>query len=152
MAVSRSVLEHGVNLFMLTKAEGLEGVVAKRVDSLYFPGKSTTTWLKIKNLTEEEFIICGYIRKSDGMTSIIVAQPGQAGKLIYRGHVTLGVRGDAFRQIRTLPTLDTPPLPVPPGNEKAMWVVPQLACSVQYLELTGGGSMRHAVLKSFVTK
>ena len=126
--------------------------MAKRADSLYYPGKSTTNWLKIKNLIEEEFIICGYIRKSDGMTSIIVAQPVQAGDLIYRGHVTLGVRGEAFRQIRALPTLDTPPLPVPPGNEKAVWVVPKFFCSVQYLELTSGVNMRHAVLKSIVAK
>lgn len=148
MALSRFVLEHGVDLFNLTKAEGLEGVVAKRTDSLYYPGKSTANWLKIKNLTEEEFIICGYIRKSDGMTSIIVAQLGQAGDLTYRGHVTFGVRGEALRQIRALTTLDTPPLPVPPGNEKAVWVMPKLLCSVQYLELTSGGNMRHAVLKS----
>ena len=149
--MSRFILEHGVDLFNLTKAEGLEGVVAKRADSLYYPGKSTSNWLKIKNLTEEEFIICGYIRKSDGMTSIIAAQLGHAGELVYRGHVTLGVRGEAFRQIRALPTLDTAPLPVPPGNEKAVWVVPRLLCSVQYLEQTSGGNMRHAVLKGITT-
>ncbi len=60
MAVSRFVLEHGIDLFNLTKNEGLEGVVAKRADSLYYPGKAVSTWLKIKNLIEEEFLICGY--------------------------------------------------------------------------------------------
>ena len=147
MAVSRFVLKHGIDLFNLTKNEGLEGVVAKRADSLYYPGKAVSTWLKIKNFVDKEFIICGFIRKPDGMTSIIVAQPGAHGELLYKGHVTLGVRGEMFKQIRELPTLPSPSLPVPAGNEKAIWVVPKLIGLVQYLEQTSGGSMRHAVLK-----
>ena len=55
--------------------------------------------------------------------------------------------GQMFKQIRELPTLPAPPLPVPAGNEKVIWAVPKLIGSVQYLEQTSGGSMRHAVLK-----
>ena len=57
-----------------------------------------------------------------------------------------------FKQIRELPTLPAPPLPVPAGNEKAIWVVPKLLGTVQYLEQTSGGSMRHAVLKDISSK
>lgn len=125
MAISRFIYENGINLFNLTKAEGLEEVVAKKADSLYYPGRNTTQWVKIKNLFNDEFIVCGYIRKEDGMNSIVVAQYADEG-LTYKGHVTLGVRGENFRKIRELPHLDAPPLVVPPGNEKAVWVEPRL--------------------------
>lgn len=54
--------------------------------------------------------------------------------------------GELFA-IRELPHLVAPPLTVPLGNEKAVWVEPRLICTVQYMEITSGGSMRQAVLK-----
>ena len=146
IAVSRFIPEHGTDLFNLTKVEGLEGIVAKKADSLYYPGKNTTQWVKIKSLIDDDYVVCGYIKKPDGLTSIVVAQY-RRDKLIYKGHVTLGVRGEAFRRIKESTHLDTSPLAVPPGNEKAVWVEPRIVCAIQYMEITSGGGLRQAVLK-----
>ena len=64
LAVSR-VFDAGqaLALFSLAQQQGLEGIVAKKKDSLYFLGKRTKTWLKMKNLMDDDFVVCGYIYK-----------------------------------------------------------------------------------------
>lgn len=65
-AISRYTENNGRAFFELAKAQGLEGIVAKRKTSLYHPGKVTKDWLKIKNLIDEGFVACGYIDKGQG--------------------------------------------------------------------------------------
>lgn len=146
MAVSRCIEEQGQALYSLTVQQGLEGIVAKRKDSLYYPGKRTKDWIKIKNLQDEDFVVCGYIKKSQGMTSLVLGQY-RAGTLIYKGHVTLGVSGKNYKLVEQAPQQERPPFPVPPGNESAAWIEPTLVCTVQYMEKSKGGSMRQPVFK-----
>ena len=61
--------------------------MGKRKESLYFQGKRTHDWKKIKYLQDDD---CGYIRKDKHMSSLILAQYDKAGVLQYKGHVTLG--------------------------------------------------------------
>lgn len=90
MALSRILEANGNALFALAGQEGLEGIVAKRRDSKYYTGKRTKDWYKAKNMMDDDYVICGYIQKSNHMTSLILAQhDGPA--LAYKGHVTLGV-------------------------------------------------------------
>ena len=145
MSVSR-VFDEGIKLFELTKAQGLEGIVAKRLGSKYYMGKRTKDWVKCKNLLDDDFIVCGYIPKENNMTSVVLGQ-FRAGELIYKGHVTLGVGGDAFRRIRDLPRVDHPPFAVPSGNEAAVWVAPELVCVIKYMMKTRSGGMRQPVFK-----
>lgn len=146
LAVTRVIEQHGKALYALTEQRGLEGMVAKRKGSLYHPGKRTKDWIKCKNLLDDDFVVCGYIRKGQGMTSIVLGQyRGDA--LVYKGHVTLGVAGGSYRRITALPTLSAPPYPVPTGNESAVWVEPRLVCSVKFMERTSNGGMRQPVFK-----
>ncbi len=135
-------------MFAHTKAQGLEGVVAKRRDSLYYPGKRTADWVKIKNLQDEDFVVCGYLLKDNHMVSVVLGQY-DAGRLVYQGHVTFGVRGEHFGRIQAVPKRDGPPFdgPVPKGNESAVWLEPALVCTVSYMERTKSGGMRQPVLK-----
>ncbi len=71
LAVSRTIDGAGIALFEQAKAMNLEGIVAKRIDSLYRPGKRTKDWIKIKNLKDEDFYACGCIQK-ERMTSLIL--------------------------------------------------------------------------------
>lgn len=67
------------------------------------------------------------------MASIILAQY-RGPKLIYKGHVTMGVFGDNYKTVTKLPRLDIPPITtVLPGNENAIWVAPELVCTVKYM-------------------
>ena len=146
LAVSRVIEHRGTALYKLTEEQGLEGIVAKRRGSLYFPGKRTKDWIKCKNLQDEDFVVCGYLRKAPGVVSLILGQY-QGEELVYQGHVTLGVSQDTVQRVNALAHTDTPPLPVPPGNEAAVWVVPGLACTVRYMERTASGAMRQPVFK-----
>lgn len=147
LAVSRYIPERGEAFFALTQRQGLEGVVGKRSGSLYFQGKRTKDWVKCKNLKDEDFIVCGYLHKENNRTSLVLGQLSE-GRLAYQGHVTLGVGGGPFREIKALPVLPSSPFPeLPPGNEGAVWVAPYLVCTVSYMERTSGGGMRQPVFK-----
>ncbi|WP_101549052.1 MULTISPECIES: RNA ligase family protein [Anaerotruncus] len=148
MAVSRVVERGGVELYKLTERAGLEGIVAKRRDSRYYLDKRTKDWIKCKNLLDDDFVVCGYIRKSDHMTSIVLGQyDGPA--LVYKGHVTLGVSGEDFRRIEAHNTVAAPAMEVPAGhgNEQAEWITPDLVCTVKFMERTANGGMRQPVFK-----
>ncbi|MCI8526993.1 MAG: DNA ligase [Oscillospiraceae bacterium] len=151
LAVSRTYgADQALELYRLTRAQGLEGVVAKRKDSLYFQGKRTRAWLKMKHLMDDDFVVCGYIDKGNHLTSIVLGQyRGQ--ELVYKGHVTLGVSGGAFAAIRAQPQIIKPPFnqPVPAGrgNEKAIWLEPVLVCTVEFMHRTPKGGMRQPVFK-----
>ena len=151
LAVSR-VFDAGqaLALFQLAREQGLEGIVAKKKDSLYFQGKRTKSWLKMKNLMDDDFVVCGWIPKDNHMTSIVLGQY-DGGKLVYKGHVTLGVGGAAFAKIQAQTRALRPPFdePVPAGhgNEDARWVEPRLVCVVEFMHRTKNGGMRQPVFK-----
>lgn len=149
LAISR-VFDDGqaLALFQLAKEQGLEGIVAKRKDSLYFQGTRTKTWLKIKNMMDDDFVVCGFIYKENHMISIVLGQY-RDGKLVYKGHVTLGVGGAAFAIIKAQPRAIRPPFDVPEGhgNEDAVWIEPRLVCVVEYMHKTKSGGMRQPVFK-----
>lgn len=146
LAISRVIQRQGTALYQLTVERELEGIVAKRRDSLYFPGKRTKSWIKCKNLKDEDFVICGYIRKPGGVVSLVLGQYFE-GMMTYQGHATLGVSSDTVRLVDALPHVEAPPFPILPGNEAAVWVEPELVCTVRYMERTASGAMRQPVFK-----
>lgn len=149
LAVSR-VFDAGqaLALFQLAKEQRLEGIVAKRKDSLYFQGTRTRTWLKMKNMMDDDFVVCGYIFKENHMISLVLGQYHNE-KLVYKGHVTLGVGGAAFAKIKSQPRAIRPPFDVPEGhgNEDAVWIEPTLVCVVEFMHRTKNGGMRQPVFK-----
>lgn len=145
-AVSRFIERQGIAFYQLAAAQDLEGIVAKRKDSLYHTDKRTKDWIKCKNLKDDDFVVCGYIPKENNMTSIVIGQYDNQ-KLVYKGHVTLGVGGDSFKKIKELPKRSDPPFPVPTGNENAAWIDPLLVCTVKYMEKTSTGGLRQPVFK-----
>ncbi len=147
IAVSRFVHSDGAGLFRLADERGLEGVVAKRSDSFYYPGKRTKDWIKFKRMADEDFVVCGYIRKKENVYSIILGKPGRDG-LVYKGHVTLGVPAAAVGSLRRWPGPPFMAYPLGSGNEAAVWVYPEKVCTVEYMPNTKN-SLRQAVFKGF---
>ena len=145
LAVSRVVENNGIAFYQLVKAQNLEGIVAKRKDSRYYFDKRTRDWIKCKNLKDDDYVVCGYLSKDNGMTSIVLGQFAD-GNLKYKGHVTLGVGGEGFRRIRRLPRISVPLFEPPAGNENAVWVEPVVCCTVKYMEKTESG-LRQPVFK-----
>jgi bifunctional non-homologous end joining protein LigD len=100
----------------------LEGIVAKDKKSIYWFGKKSRNWIKIKYMKDEDFVICGYILKENNMTSLVIAQYNDNNELIYKGHVTLGVSLRKLNQYKYEKASNPPIKDVPSGsnNEDAV--------------------------------
>lgn len=149
LAISRYIEENGTDLYQLTEDKNLEGIVAKPIDSKYYPGERSKTWIKSKNLQDDDFVVCGYIQKSEHVTSIVLGQY-RGNELVYKGHVTLGLSNSNFQKIHKVPTRKTPAIKYVPsgsGNDRAIWIRPELVCTVKYMEKTSGGGLRQPVFK-----
>lgn len=145
-AVSRYIEKNGISFYNLAEQQELEGIVAKRKDSIYYLDRRTKDWIKIKYLQDDDFVVLGYVPKENSMNSIILGQY-RANELIYKGHVTLGVGGEPFRKIQALDKVHCPFSEIPKGNENAVWVEPKLVCTVKYMMKTESGSLRQPVFK-----
>ncbi len=131
---------------------GLEGVMAKKIDSVYLPGRRTRTWLKLKHATTRDVIIVGWRtgngERSNTFASLLVAAHGEDG-LDYLGRVGTGFDERQLRSLRKKLerlTRKTPPLTVPAAEARdAHWVRPVVVGEVQFGGMTGGGRLRHPV-------
>lgn len=151
LSVSRFVEGQGSALYALAEQNNLEGIVCKRKDSRYYFGKRTRDWVKAKNMQDDDFLVCGYIPKSDGAAGLVLGQYGSGGRLLYKGHVTLGVSKDDLQRLFSAPRAIRPDFQtIPAGNERAVWVEP-LVGTVRYMEKTASGSLRHPVFKGLRT-
>lgn len=149
IAISRYIPTDGIGLFRAAAEKELEGVVAKRSGSLYYPGRRTKDWIKFKRMADEEFVVCGYIRKNAKTFSIILGKYHK-GAYLYKGHVTLGVTKAAISQLKESSIMPFTAIPTGAGNESAIWVYPDQVCTVEYMPNTKN-SLRQAVFKGFRT-
>jgi len=147
IAISRYIEEQGIQFYQLAKENDLEGIVAKRKDSKYYLDKKTRDWIKIKYLLDDDFVVCGYILKENGVISIVLGQ--YSGKeLMYKGHVTMGISSEDFRTIENTPKLYALPFnDLPSGNDNAIWLEPILVCVVKFMMKTANGGLRQPVFK-----
>lgn len=145
LAVSRYIPEKGIELFSVAKEQRLEGVIAKKNNSKYYFDKRTKDWIKFKFLADQDFVVCGYIVKEKGITSVILGQYNDD-ELVYKGHVTFGVK---YGDLKKLEQINHSPFAITPsGNEGAIWLKPELVCVVQYMP-NEKGSLRQPVFKGF---
>lgn len=148
-AVSRFIENNGIGLYQLTEEQKLEGVVAKKKDSLYFPGKRSNEWIKFKRMEDEDFVVAGYIKKAQNTYSIILGKY-QNGILLYRGHVTSGVTRYSIEELVPQEKSTISIFPIGSGNEHANWVIPDHVCVVEYMPNTKN-ALRQPVFKGFRT-
>ena len=129
LAVSRYIPEKGMQLFQMTVEKELEGVVAKKASSLYYPGKRTKDWIKFKRMADKDFIICGY--GQGNMVSLILGEWVE-GQLQYAGTVTMGVRREILRLLKK----GSCPFISPPKEGNIVWCKPERVCTVEYMPNT----------------
>lgn len=136
-----------------TKSQQLEGILAKRLDSSYEPGRRTRAWLKIKNKNRQEFVIGGWSpgsgNRSDHFGALLLGVY-EADRLVYAGHVGTGFTrqtlDDLLRRLEAR-RRDTSPFESTPRIPGAVWVEPQLVCEVEFTEWTNDGVLRHPAFK-----
>jgi len=139
---------------------GLEGAIAKRVDSRYEPGERSDAWLKVKFQLAQEFVIGGFTPDGDRVDALVVGYYEKR-RLMAAGKVRAGLRPPARRALAaTLLRLKRATCPfVNLPNRKhgrwgegitaedmasIVWVKPSLVAHVAFTEWTDGGSLRHA--------
>jgi len=135
-----------------SKAQGLEGIIAKRLDSRYYPGKRSDCWLKVKNLRTQEVVIGGWKpgegRRAGAIGSLLLGVAGTDG-LEFVGHVGTGFTDRMLRDLESelapLARTDSPfATPVPREHARnARWVEPRVVGEVAFGEWTREGRLRH---------
>jgi bifunctional non-homologous end joining protein LigD len=137
-------------------AHGMEGVVAKRLDSKYSPGVRTDNWRKIKNVRRQEAVVAGWKPgqgNREGQVGSLLIGVHDGSGLIYAGHVGTGFNVEALRmlgdKLRPLRRATSPfDGPVPPEHARpAVWVEPRLVIDVTFDRWTRAGRMRAPVYK-----
>ncbi len=143
--------ERGKDFFALVKKQGLEGMIAKRADSVYKEATRSADWLKVKNMIMEEAVIAGYTEPGGSRRyfGALVLGLYKKGKLVYIGHTGTGFNEktlkDVYNKLQPLKTKESPFGVKVPLNGAVTWVKPKLVCNLKYAEVTQGGTRRHPV-------
>jgi bifunctional non-homologous end joining protein LigD len=144
----------GEALFEQATALGFEGVMAKRADSRYVGGRSDQ-WLKIRAEKVGDFAIVGYTHPKgsrEGIGALHVAAM-RNGALTYAGRVGSGLSQATIKRLLALMdeqvTSTSQAAGAPQGNSDSVWVLPTLACTVRYKEITDAGSLRQPAFEGF---
>jgi len=123
---------------------GLEGVVGKKKQSLYWFGKRSKDWKKFKILNEEDFICIGYMFNKNSMTTLILAKYNDNDNLIITNHVSLGVSVSKLKQHGM--KISSCPIDNLKGYADATWIEP-MVCTIEYMPSEKEG-IRQPTLKS----
>ncbi len=141
-------------LLAASAERGLEGIVLKRLDSRYTPGKRGGSWLKVKNLGRQEFVIGGWQpgegRRRNRLGSLLLGYRDEGGELRYAGKVGTGFSDrDLDELIERLAPLarKTNPFANRRGPRSANYVEPRLVAEIEFRELTAEGMVRHGSFK-----
>jgi bifunctional non-homologous end joining protein LigD len=143
----------GSSLLQATKARGLEGVLAKRMDSPYEPGRRSKCWLKVKNVNRQEVVIGGWLPGTGNRTGrlgALLVGYYQGDDLRFAGKVGTGFTDRMLDEMaeRLEPLRrDTSPFADPVPWKEARYVEPVLVADVDFAEWTGTGTMRHPSFK-----
>jgi bifunctional non-homologous end joining protein LigD len=148
------VAGHAAELLAASAEQGLEGIVLKRLDSRYAPGKRNGSWLKVKNVGRQEFVIGGWQagegRRRNRLGSILLGWFDEEGELRYAGKVGTGFSDrdldELGERLRSLARA-TNPFAARRGPREANYVEPELVAEIEFRELTAEGMVRHGSFK-----
>jgi bifunctional non-homologous end joining protein LigD len=148
--------DDGPALLTAAKERRLEGIMGKRLDSRYLPGRRTRDWLKFKTHGEQELVIAGYTKgkgRREWSFGSLVLGAYDGDELRWVGNVGTGFDDDEIerllKKLRPLERKD-PPFPEPPKMPRVrkgevVWVEPKLVAEVSFAEWTHDGRLRAPV-------
>jgi bifunctional non-homologous end joining protein LigD len=146
---------NGAGLLEATRAQGLEGVVAKRLNCPYIPGRRSPGWVKVKNKKSAEVVVGGWTHGDGGragrLGSLALGFYDADGELRYAGKAGSGFNDAELKRVQALlDPLTRPTSPFTAGvkpEKGTNFVEPVLVASVTYTEMTRDGTLRHPVYK-----
>ena len=140
---------------------GLEGLIAKRIDSIYSPGTRSSDWLKYKVINEQELVIGGYTKKSAELFhNLLMGYYDEEGTFLYAGKIyggfTPAIRKKLFPLLKRLVTKNCPFADLPEQSagrwgsgltaqkmKECTWLKPKLVCVTRFAEWTENNHLRH---------
>jgi DNA ligase D-like protein (predicted ligase) len=148
------------DLILSVKAQGLEGLVAKRRDSTYEPGQRSGAWMKMRVNAGQEFVIGGYTPSPKNFDALVIGYY-DGGKLIYaartRNGFTPAARAELFRKLKPLEIAECPFANLPEKKAgrwgagltatkmaECRWLSPQLVGQFEFVEWTEDAHLRHS--------
>ena len=144
----------GAAVVEASKRTGLEGVMAKRLDSIYEPGKRSRAWLKVKNHRRQEFVIGGWTtgegRRAGSIGALLLGYYDD-GNFTYAGHVGTGFTDKLLDELRKeMKPLERPDSPFDtqtPRLKNPTFIEPKLVGEVEFSEWTRDGTLRQPSFK-----
>src|SRR4051794_14115772 len=142
--------DDGGPLLAATRAQGLEGIVAKRLDGRYEPGRRSGAWIKVKHTRRQELVVGGWLRaemgRSDRLGALLVGHRDEHGCLRYVGKVGMGYseadRGELRDRLQDLVREDSPFTGRQPVAN-AIFADPVLVAEIEFAGWTSSGMLRH---------
>jgi bifunctional non-homologous end joining protein LigD len=148
------------DLIKAVREQGLEGIVAKRTDSLYEPGERSRAWLKYKTNQGQELVIGGY-KPSGQSFEYLLAGYYEDSKLMFVGKIKNGfvpaVRRQLMQHLKPLQTNSCPFANLPEAKnarrgealtaevmKKCRWLMPKLVAQIEFTEWTEDNHLRHS--------
>ena len=149
--LSKHIFQYGILFFQKAVEKNMEGVIAKDKNSFYRQGIRSGSWLKFKKKFMEDFIICGFLPSGTKKIASLVLGSVNDGSIEFRGLVSASLPDETlallaeYLELNIVGQIPFKALPVQLKNP--VWVTPKIICTVEYLEKSTGGLLRHAVLK-----
>ena len=149
-------LEKGEELFKMVESRGMEGIVAKKINSNYQPGVRSNNWYKIATEKVEDFVVGGYqLRDDQDKLKSLIFGAFKDGALIYIGHTGAGMKEKERKtMLSKLEPLEINRCPFQkinyPENSRTRWIKPELVISAKFHTYTAGRHIRKpAIFKGF---
>jgi len=150
--LSDHVLKTGKAFFKAAQKENLEGIMGKKIESVY-QSRRTKDWVKIKTGQRQEVVICGFTEPKGSRMKFgaLIAGVYEEKKLRYAGHVGGGFSEaslkEIYQQLRPLISRQCPFKQAPKVNSPVTWVKPHLMAEVSFTEWTKDNIMRHPIFQ-----
>lgn len=148
---SDHVIGEGKEFFQVAVSQGLEGIMAKKSDSIYQVDKRTENWVKIKVSLRQEVVIAGFTepRRSRKFFGSLLLGVYDGDEFVYVGHTGSGFNTKLLEQIynklQPLITKECPFEKCPKGNMPVTWVKPKLVCEIKFAEWTKDNIARQPI-------
>jgi bifunctional non-homologous end joining protein LigD len=145
---------NGLALLEASKAQGLEGLVAKRLDCPYIPGRRSQGWVKVKNVRNTDVVVGGWVGGDGGrlgkIGALVIGFTTDEGELRYAGKVGTGFNEAELKRLQGIVdelARDSSPFTGAQPEKATHFIEPTLVASVDYGDITDAGTLRHPVYK-----
>lgn len=140
--------KYGKDLYEFVVENNLEGIVAKKIDSKYQINKRSKNWIKIKNVMDEDYYICGFKEEENNAVASLLLGKKIKNNMKFVGSVVIGKKNPEYSLIKKTP-IDKNPLI---KKEGYINIIPSLECTIEFIEKTKKGGLRQPKYKGLKQK